>query len=70
MFSNGMPKETVYEVTTVARATEQTKKDRAARRAISYIQKLCTKVLAAKKPAEFQSTVAALRVAVRALLKQ
>lgn len=67
--STGMPKETIYEVTTVARATEQARKNRAARRAIIRIQKLCMKALAAKKPADFQSTVAALRVAVRALLK-
>jgi hypothetical protein len=59
-----------YEVTSVARAKEAAKKYRSLRRAISGIQKLCRKALADKNPAELESTITALRVTVRALLKE
>ena len=53
-----------YGTTTIACAKASVKKDRAFRRAIAGIRSLCANALASKTDADFQSTVAALSVAV------
>jgi hypothetical protein len=62
-----MAKEGHFRITTIARAKASAKKARAVRKAIIRIQRLCNQAVAAKTPADFESTVAALRVAVKHL---
>jgi hypothetical protein len=57
-----------FGVTTVARAKTNAEKALVARRAMSRIRRLCGQALAAKTPANSESSLAALRVSVAGFL--
>jgi hypothetical protein len=54
-----------FEFTVIAHAKASAKRARVVSKAMSRIHSLCNQALAAKIPLDFESTVAALRVAVK-----